>query len=79
MNRDIISYAVILAGSILFLCLSLKIPRTDVTLVNSASFPMLVLGITAVLSALGLSKPCARAAAWRPLSPYKPHCGLCWA
>ena len=54
MNRDTVSYGIILAGSLFFMAMTWAIQRTDVTLVNSALFPRIVLGILIALSALGL-------------------------
>ena len=54
MNRDVVSYGVIFLGSLFFMAMTWAIPRTDVTLVNSALFPRIVLSILITLSALGL-------------------------
>ena len=54
MNKDTISYSVILAGSLFFLFMTTAITTTEVTLVNSALFPRIVLAGIAIMSAVGL-------------------------
>lgn len=56
MNRDVLSYGVILAGSIFFMIMTAYIPLTGASLVSSAFFPRLILGMLIVLSAIGLHK-----------------------
>ncbi|MDR0466719.1 MAG: tripartite tricarboxylate transporter TctB family protein [Deltaproteobacteria bacterium] len=54
MNKDTASYSVILAGSLFFLAMTMNMPVTEVTLVNSSLFPRIVLGAVALMSAGGL-------------------------
>ncbi len=54
MNRDVLSYGTVLAGSLFFMLMTGGIPKTDASLVSSAFFPRIVLGLLICLSALGL-------------------------
>jgi hypothetical protein len=54
MNKDTASYSAILAGSLFFLAMTMNMPVTEVTLINSALFPRVVLAPIALMSALGL-------------------------
>ena len=54
MNKDTVSYSVILAGSLFFLAMTMNMPVTEVTVINSALFPRIVLMAVALMSAAGL-------------------------
>ena len=54
MNKDTISYSVILAGGLFFLAMTMNMPVTEVTLINSALFPRIVLGTVILMSTAGL-------------------------
>jgi ABC-type Fe3+ transport system permease subunit len=56
MKRDVLCYGVVLAGSIFFMFSSLNITMTQASMVSSAFFPRILLGVMIVLSILGLYK-----------------------
>jgi hypothetical protein len=53
MNRDLVSYSIVFLGSLFFFALTFRLPVTEVTLINSAVFPRIVLGIMIMISAPG--------------------------
>ena len=54
MNKDLLSYSILLLGSLFFLSMTLNMPVTSVTVINSALFPRLVLYGLIFLSGLGM-------------------------
>ena len=56
MKRDVLSYGVILVGSIFFMFMTTNIAVTPASLASSAFFPRILLGVLICLSAYGLFK-----------------------
>ncbi len=56
MNRDVLCYGTVLAGSVFFLFAAKDIAVTEASLASSAFFPRILLGALVALSATGLYK-----------------------
>lgn len=54
MNKDTVSYAIVLAASLFFFAMTWSIASTEVTVVNSALFPRILLIGMSLMSAAGL-------------------------
>lgn len=56
MNKDTVSYSIVLAASAFFLAMTSTIASTEVTVVNSSLFPRILLIGMILMSAIGLFK-----------------------